>query len=74
VLYSVYLCSGPCVTLILTKGDTGEGVVEEIRDLVGPKDVTLAKEEAPERCGFIQSMSIQSSNSGYESLLLTNYS
>ncbi len=34
---------------MVTKGDTGEGVVEEIRELVGPKDVSLAKEEAPER-------------------------
>lgn len=42
-------CSGPCWTLVLTKGDTGEGVVEEIRDLIGPKDVDEAKEVAPER-------------------------
>ena len=37
------------MTLVLTKGDTGEGVVEDIRDLIGPKDVDLAKEEAPNR-------------------------
>lgn len=37
------------MTLVLTKGDTGEGVVEEIRDLIGPKDVEEAKEKAPER-------------------------
>ncbi len=37
------------MTLVLTKGDTGEGVVEEIRDLIGPTDVEQAKEEAPER-------------------------
>ena len=43
------MCSGPCMTLVLTKGDTGEGVVEEIRDLIGPKDVEQAKELAPER-------------------------
>ena len=41
--------SGPCMTLVLTKGDTGEGVVEEIRDLIGPPDVELAKQEAPDR-------------------------
>lgn len=43
-----FMCSGPCMTLVLTKGDTGEGVVEEIRDLIGPKDVEQAKELAPE--------------------------
>lgn len=43
------VCSGPCMTLILTKGDTGEGVVDTIRDLVGPKDVEQAKETAPQR-------------------------
>ena len=51
-LYSplcVCVTSGPCVALVLTKGDTGEGVMEEIRELVGPKDVEVAKEEAPER-------------------------
>ena len=53
----VCVCSGPCVTLILTKGDTGEGVVEEIRELVGPKDVELAKECAPERYLIIIMMS-----------------
>ncbi len=37
------------MTLVVTKGDTGEGVVEEIRDLIGPADVEKAKEEAPER-------------------------
>lgn len=43
------LSSGPCTTLVLTKGETGEGVVEEIRNLIGPKDVEQAKEVAPER-------------------------
>lgn len=37
------------MTLVLTKGDTGEGVVEEIRDLIGPTDSEQAKETAPER-------------------------
>lgn len=44
------LYSGPCMTLVLSKGDTGEGVVDEIRNMIGPKDVEQAKEEAPERC------------------------
>ena len=37
------------MTLVLTKGDTGEGVVEDIRNLIGPPDVEKAKEESPER-------------------------
>lgn len=37
------------MTLVLTKGDTGEGVIEEIRDLIGPTDVEQAKESVPER-------------------------
>ena len=41
--------SGPCMTLILTKGDTGEGVIDDIRNLIGPPDVEQAKEESPER-------------------------
>ena len=40
------------MTLVLTKGDTGEGVVEDIRDLIGPKDVEEAKENAPDRYGM----------------------
>lgn len=45
----VHACSGPCMTLVLTKGDTGEGVVDEIRELIGPTDVEQAKENAPDR-------------------------
>ena len=41
--------SGPCMTLIISKGGTGEGVIPQFRDLIGPKDVNKAKEEAPER-------------------------
>ena len=37
------------MTLILTKGDTGEGVIDDIRNLIGPPDVEQAKEESPER-------------------------
>ncbi len=43
------MTSGPCMTLVLTKGDTGEGVLEDLRAVIGPKDVELAKTEAPER-------------------------
>ena len=37
------------MTLILTKGATGEGVIEDIRNLIGPPDVEQAKQESPER-------------------------
>ena len=37
------------MTLILTKGDTGEGVIDDIRNLIGPPDVEQAKQESPER-------------------------
>ena len=38
------------MTLVVSKGgDTGQGVVEEIRHILGPKDVEKAKEEAPTR-------------------------
>ncbi|XP_070570046.1 thioredoxin domain-containing protein 3 homolog isoform X6 [Ptychodera flava] len=43
-----FMASGPVHTLILTKGDTGEGVVPEVRTLIGPADVSKAKEEAPD--------------------------
>ena len=44
--------SGPCMTLALTKGDTGEGVVEDLREFLGPPDVEQAKQDAPERSVF----------------------
>ena len=37
------------MTLALTKGETGEGVVEDMRSLIGPTDVEEAKTECPER-------------------------
>lgn len=41
------------MTLVLSKaGDTPdaiEGVIDSFRELIGPKDVNTAKEEAPER-------------------------
>ena len=41
------------MTLALTKGTSGEGVVEDVRKLLGPKDVEQAKEEVPDRWGII---------------------
>ncbi|XP_054754217.2 thioredoxin domain-containing protein 3 homolog isoform X7 [Lytechinus pictus] len=43
-----FMASGPSKILVLTRGDTGEGVVTDIRNLLGPKDIEVAKEEAPE--------------------------
>jgi len=43
------ISSGPCMTLVLSKGDTGEGVVDQFRELMGPADVDIAKQEAPTR-------------------------
>ena len=44
--------SGPCMTVVVTHGDTGEGVVEQVRELMGPADVDLAKQDAPDRYVF----------------------
>lgn len=48
------MSSGPCMTLVLTKGETGEGVLEDLRTTIGPTDVEKAKEEAPERCVYVR--------------------
>ena len=40
------------MTLVLSKADeanAGEGTIDYFRDLIGPKDVNIAKEEAPAR-------------------------
>lgn len=40
------------MTLLLSKGgdsDIGDGTIEYFRDLIGPNDVNIAKEEAPTR-------------------------
>ena len=51
MIYEIFISSGPVLTLILSKrGDEpGYGLIPEIRDMMGPKDVNLAKEEAPNR-------------------------
>ena len=49
---SLLIFSGPCMTLVLSKADeanAGEGTIDYFRDLIGPKDVNIAKEEAPAR-------------------------
>jgi len=44
-----YMASGPCQILVLTKGDFGEGIVEEWQEIMGPVSITEAKEQAPNR-------------------------
>ena len=53
ITFNTLLHSGPCMTLVLTKGDTGEGVVDDIRNFIGPPDVEKAKEESPERQDYL---------------------
>ncbi len=43
------MTSGPSVVLVLTKGETGEGIIEEWRSMLGPSTVEEAKEQAPDR-------------------------
>ncbi|KAI0230921.1 Thioredoxin domain-containing protein [Lamellibrachia satsuma] len=43
-----FMTSGPSVALVLTKGETGEGIIEEWRELLGPPSVEEAKESAPD--------------------------
>ncbi|KAK2560505.1 Thioredoxin domain-containing protein 3-like protein [Acropora cervicornis] len=42
---------GPCMTLLLSKAgdapDAADSAIDYFRDLIGPKDVNIAKEEAP---------------------------
>ncbi|XP_065051819.1 thioredoxin domain-containing protein 3 homolog isoform X2 [Rhopilema esculentum] len=44
-----FMSSDPVLTLVLSKKgeDPGYGLIPELRDLIGPKDVNQAKEEAP---------------------------
>jgi len=42
-----YMTSGPCRVLALTKGETGQGVVELWREIIGPFDAAVAKENNP---------------------------
>ena len=37
------------MTVILSKGDIGEGVVDEFRELLGLPDIEVAKQDAPTR-------------------------
>jgi len=43
-----FMSSGPSVVLVITKGDTGDTIIEEWRELLGPKKVEEAKDQAPD--------------------------
>ena len=43
-----FMTSGPSHILALTKGKTGENIIDEFRDLIGPTDVEEAKTQKPE--------------------------
>ena len=44
-----FMTSGPSHVLVLTKGDTGDHVIDDWRELLGPSSVEDAKEQAPDR-------------------------
>lgn len=48
-----FMTSGNSHVLVLTKGRTGENIISEFRDLIGPTAVEEAKEAKPERWGII---------------------
>ncbi|XP_046555994.1 LOW QUALITY PROTEIN: thioredoxin domain-containing protein 3 homolog [Haliotis rubra] len=43
-----FMSSGPSCVLVLTKGQKGDTVIKEWRDLIGPTNVEEAKDKAPE--------------------------
>eukprot|EP00794_Sanderia_malayensis_P017266 gene17266-18990_t len=45
-----FMSSGPVLSLVLSKkgDDAGYGLIPELRDMIGPTDVNIAKEEAPD--------------------------
>ncbi|XP_060586779.1 thioredoxin domain-containing protein 6-like isoform X13 [Ruditapes philippinarum] len=43
-----FMTSSPSIVLAITKGKTGENIIKEFRDLIGPPEVEDAKEAAPE--------------------------
>ena len=44
-----FITSGPSHLLVLTRGTTGETIVKDWRDMIGPTNVEEAKSEAPDR-------------------------
>lgn len=44
-----FMTSAPCIVLAITKGKTGQNIIKEFRELIGPTEVEEAKEQAPDR-------------------------
>jgi nucleoside diphosphate kinase len=44
-----FMTSGNSHVLVLTKGRTGDNIISDFRDLIGPTTVEEAKEAQPER-------------------------
>ncbi len=59
------MTSGPSHILALTKGKTGENIIDEFRDLIGPTDVEEAKTQKPERYFFLLCVHFSKFNSSY---------
>jgi len=47
-----YVTSGPCRVLVLTKGETGKGIVSLWRKIIGPFDAAVAREKNEKRYLF----------------------
>jgi len=43
------MCNGPSIILVLSKGQYGEGIIEEWHEFLGPEQVSEANEKAPKR-------------------------
>ncbi|XP_052812769.1 thioredoxin domain-containing protein 6-like isoform X13 [Mya arenaria] len=43
-----YMTRSPCIVMAITKGKTGDNIIKEFRELIGPTEVEEAKEQAPE--------------------------
>lgn len=46
-----FMTSGPSHILVITKGATGDGIIDEWRQLLGPPSVEQARESEPGRYG-----------------------
>lgn len=44
-----FMTSAECQILVLTKGEFGEGIIEEWQEIIGPASIAEAKEQAPNR-------------------------
>ncbi|XP_052234802.1 thioredoxin domain-containing protein 6-like isoform X19 [Dreissena polymorpha] len=43
-----FMTSAPCIVMAITKGKTGANIIKEFRELIGPREVEEAKEQAPD--------------------------